>query len=170
MNNEDFKKILNKTINHCVETLMGKAKEYAADNDRLHNFNNSSISTYLTPAQVCCGYMAKHTTSINDMVFLGGEYPPEVWDEKIGDAINYLILLRAVIEEEGSKEKHSWYCKLARKIAILLGGDAYVDFQKLILSESSIDDYANFIIKYVDFYNKRLSDVEDKRVRDISRK
>lgn len=44
--------------------------------------------------------MAKHTVSIYDMCNSGLKYPIELWNEKITDHINYLLLLRAIIEEE----------------------------------------------------------------------
>ena len=34
-----------------------------------------------------------------DMVGTGGTYPLEKWDEKISDSINYLLILRAIVEE-----------------------------------------------------------------------
>ena len=33
------------------------------------------------------------------MVGTGGTYPLEKWDEKISDSINYLLILRAIVEE-----------------------------------------------------------------------
>ena len=44
--------------------------------------------------------MAKHTVSIYDMCNSGQKYPIELWNEKITDHINYLLLLRAIIEDE----------------------------------------------------------------------
>ena len=44
--------------------------------------------------------MAKHTVSVYDMCNIGDNYPLELWSEKITDSINYLILLRALVEEK----------------------------------------------------------------------
>ena len=46
--------------------------------------------------------MAKHTVSVYDMLRgleEGKSYPLELWDEKIGDSINYLLLLAAAVRE-----------------------------------------------------------------------
>ena len=47
--------------------------------------------------------MAKHTVSVYDMIRgleEGKSYPLELWDEKIGDSINYLLLLAAAVRED----------------------------------------------------------------------
>ena len=85
-------------LEHCTNTLINKAKEYATE-DRLHNFKIAATLQGITPIQALAGMMSKHTVSINDMC-RGGEYPLGMWDEKIGDSINYLLLLRALVEEK----------------------------------------------------------------------
>jgi hypothetical protein len=52
-----------------------------------------------TPEQALAGMMAKHTVSIYDMCCDGLSHPIEMWDEKITDHINYLILLKTLVEE-----------------------------------------------------------------------
>lgn len=44
--------------------------------------------------------LSKHLVSISDMCVDGREYSVERWTEKITDSINYLLILRAMIEEE----------------------------------------------------------------------
>lgn len=48
--------------------------------------------------------MAKHTVSIYDMSRANEAFPLELWDEKITDHINYLILLRALLVEEDEED------------------------------------------------------------------
>ena len=46
--------------------------------------------------------MSKHTVSVYDMIRgleSGEEYPLDMWDEKIGNSINYLLLLAALVRE-----------------------------------------------------------------------
>ena len=43
--------------------------------------------------------MVKHTVSIFDMVESGKPFDLALWDEKITDHINYLILIRAALVE-----------------------------------------------------------------------
>ncbi len=74
-----------------------KAKEYASDEDRLHNFKVAAAFNSQTPEQACWGFLTKHLVSLADMVASGKEYNFGAWDEKIGDALNYLFLLDAII-------------------------------------------------------------------------
>lgn len=99
MTTPDFNRIITAMLDHCTDTLIDKAKEYATD-DRLHNFKQAAHLQKVTPVQALGGMMAKHTISVYDMIATGETYPLELWDEKIGDSINYLLLLRAMVEED----------------------------------------------------------------------
>ena len=83
-----------------METLMNKAKEYATDGDRLHNFKVASEIQGISPTAALAGMMAKHTVSVYDMIKTGEVYPMALWEEKIKDSINYLFLLWALLHEE----------------------------------------------------------------------
>ena len=99
MKTPEFNDIITAMLNHCTETLITKAKEYATD-DRLHNFKQAAHLQGITPMQALGGMMAKHTVSVYDMIASGETYPLELWEEKIGDSINYLLLLWAMVNEE----------------------------------------------------------------------
>lgn len=99
MNGIAFNTIIDKTLDRCKEILKTKAGEYATDIDRLHNFKVAAVIENCTPAQALGGMMAKHTVSVYDMINSGKDYPMELWDEKITDSINYLLLLKAIVEE-----------------------------------------------------------------------
>ena len=99
MNTEKFNEIINEQMQRSVDVLVAKAKEYATE-DRLHNFKVAAHLQSETPIQALQGMLAKHTISINDMCNSGRTYPIEAWNEKITDSINYLLLLRALVEEE----------------------------------------------------------------------
>jgi hypothetical protein len=98
----EFLKIQEEQLARCVETLSAKAWEYA-DKDRLHNFKVAAELEGVTVRQALAGMMAKHTVSIYDMCKCPAAHTMPLWDEKITDHINYLILLRAVVEEESQK-------------------------------------------------------------------
>ena len=100
MNSEWFEKVIKKQIKSCEDVLIGKAKEYATDDDRLHNFKNAAGMMSCDPKEALAGMMAKHTISIYDMCRSGKDYPIELWNEKITDHINYLLLLKAIVEED----------------------------------------------------------------------
>lgn len=100
MNSEWFEKVIKEQIKTCEDVLIGKAKEYATDDDRLHNFKNAAGMMSCDPKEALAGMMAKHTISVYDMCRSGKNYPIELWNEKITDHINYLLLLKAVVEED----------------------------------------------------------------------
>ena len=101
MKTEKFESILNERISKCVKVLCSKADEYATE-DRLHNFKVAAELQNCTPITALAGMMAKHTVSVYDLIKRqeqGYVVPKEMWDEKIGDSINYLLLLTALIED-----------------------------------------------------------------------
>lgn len=100
MKSEVFNQHLQYMQSVTVDTLMQKAKEYATDGDRLHNFKVAAAVQGVTPMQALAGMMAKHTVSVYDMVGTGESYPLSLWEEKIKDSINYLFLLWAMVQEE----------------------------------------------------------------------
>lgn len=102
MNTETFDKIVNERCRLIKAILSAKAKEYARG-DRLHNFKRAGAFMFNSPEKVCFGFAMKHFTSIADMVddVENGEPPTkEMAAEKLGDAINYLILLEAILSEK----------------------------------------------------------------------
>ena len=102
MNTETFNKVIREQIERCENTLCQKADEYAVDDDRLHNFKVAAGLQDCLPTTALGGMMAKHTVSVYDMIRgleNGMCYPIELWNEKIGDSINYLLLLAAAVRE-----------------------------------------------------------------------
>ena len=103
---KEFEKIVNEQLETCKKVLCSKAKEYATE-DRLHNFKTAANLENCTPIGALGGMMAKHTVSVYDMINgtnEGFEYPMELWNEKITDSMNYLILLKALVIEENNME------------------------------------------------------------------
>lgn len=101
MNSKDFVEHINKRIEACTSLLGVKADEYATD-DRLHNFKVAAKIQNCSPITALAGMMAKHTVSVYDLIQRqeqGFNVPQSLWDEKINDSINYLLLLSALIEE-----------------------------------------------------------------------
>ena len=102
MTPEKFQEIAAARLRACRERLAEKNEEYARENNPLHNFHAAAAMNNCTPEEALWGMAAKHIISVRDMVFdrQQGIFPsPEMLSEKIGDAINYLILLEAVMEE-----------------------------------------------------------------------
>lgn len=101
MNVIEFKKLLNKRIALTEKVLTAKNKEYATDLDKCHNFKRAGAMLGIEPEQALVGMWTKHIISILDIVnkIHKQRVSKEMLEEKIGDAINYLILLEALIKE-----------------------------------------------------------------------
>lgn len=98
MQSQDFNTIIHEQIKICLDVLVKKADEYATE-DRLHNFKVAATLQDHDAVHALGGMMAKHTVSIYDMINSGKNYPMDMWEEKITDHINYLLILKALIEE-----------------------------------------------------------------------
>ncbi len=98
MTTEEFEDILEERLFQIRRTLSAKAAEYATD-DRLHNFKVAARVNNTTPARALWGMFTKHLVSVIDMVEGRIEPTDKLVDEKVGDMINYLILLEAVLKE-----------------------------------------------------------------------
>lgn len=99
-----FNAILAERIAKIKAVMEAKGKEYCPSEDRLHNFKRGAALIDQTEAQVCVGYMTKQLVSVFDLVTAearGDLLDTAMIDEKIGDCINYLILLEAILKEEG---------------------------------------------------------------------
>ena len=100
MNNPSFTAIIKHQIGHCLSLLTSKGKEYAGEKlDRLLAFKKAAALQGTTQAEAAFGMLAKHLVSVADMVAEPEKYPSDKWDEKIGDSINYLLIIRAIAEE-----------------------------------------------------------------------
>ncbi|MDD2679530.1 MAG: hypothetical protein PHO03_01830 [Candidatus Omnitrophica bacterium] len=98
---KDFERLFDRRVGACREVMIEKAKEYASEDDRLHNFERGADFLKQNPSTVCLNYMTKHLVSIYDIVQGEEQVTQALLDEKIGDAINYLILLEACLVDEG---------------------------------------------------------------------
>ena len=117
MNIEKFSKLLEYRIELMRSVLAAKSAEYSTTEDKLHNFKRAADMLQCTPERALIGMWSKHIISILDIVNKVDNniaLPPiDLLEEKIGDAINYLILLEALVKErihygeiqENSKDK-----------------------------------------------------------------
>ena len=109
MTREDFSRRVEKRVDLIRQTLLTKHKEYAKDDNVFRNFDEAAggLSLHGTSSEVLWSYMTKHLVSVKDIVADNKPVDTAVVSEKIGDVINYLILLEAMLNQQG--EKH---CKL----------------------------------------------------------
>ena len=96
-----FNTVIQKQFARCLEVLEIKGKEYVLGEDRLEMFKNAANDSGVNPKAALWGMVTKHITSLGAMCRTNSKNI-ELWDEKITDTINYLLLLRALIEEENN--------------------------------------------------------------------
>lgn len=103
MNNEKFQEAITRHLGTIEKNLLAKAKEYAVDGDRLHNFNRGASITGECREKVLFGFALKHLVSVIDMIDTiqkDGTAPSQyMLDEKVGDLGTYIALLYASIQE-----------------------------------------------------------------------
>ena len=98
--------LLEERFNKTRETYSTKMIEYANVNDVFESFKKGvGFSFHDTPEGVAWEYACKHFESIKTIISkCPGEVPTdELLEEKIGDAINYLIILEGLIKERGDQ-------------------------------------------------------------------
>lgn len=100
MTHERFNEIVNDETDRIKAILIKKQAEYNLDEDRLSHFKRAAALSQESPEKVLYGYMLKHIMSISDMIASGKKYSKEVWQEKMTDIHNYLILLLGLLEDE----------------------------------------------------------------------
>lgn len=105
MDNKDFNEILKARQRAIHNTLGMKEKEYAHGGDRLHNFKVAARMNGVTVSEALWGMATKHLVSVTDLVVGNLKPTPDMVNEKIGDMINYLILLEAVLWEENMESE-----------------------------------------------------------------
>lgn len=108
MTPERFNQIVDERKAKISNILQRKSLEYSRDGDRLHNFNRASAFARKAPTTVAWLFNLKHLTSIADLVDdleAGKTVTQSLVDEKIGDAVNYLILLEALIIDRAVGKK-----------------------------------------------------------------
>jgi len=99
MTNKEFVEIVNKQLRLCQIILTQKGNEYGSKDDRLIQLTKHGELNGIHPANAAWQLGCKHLVSISEMTKDPVMYPIEVWDEKITDAINYLLLIKATIVE-----------------------------------------------------------------------
>ena len=101
MNHKTFDKIVDRRLSLIKEVLSNKAKEYMQEDDRLYNFKRAGKINNVSPEKALWGMSTKHLVSVIDLVEGADKIKipsPDLIEEKIGDMINYLILLEAMLK------------------------------------------------------------------------
>ena len=104
MTQVEFDAVVERRIELIRSTLVTKGREYVRGDDRLWNFRNAASIERSTMSRSLLGKWGKHLASVIDFIYdleRGVTHSRAEWDEKLGDVINYGILLEAVVIEEG---------------------------------------------------------------------
>ena len=114
--------VVQRRIKLIQDVLQSKNEEYAGQEDVFKAFTESlPLSFHDTKQAVAWEFMVKHLQSIKMIIEArskSGKIPDEkVLEEKIGDAINYLILIEGMFKEdmeprklEESRLKYNYVC------------------------------------------------------------
>ena len=107
MTSEEFNLFLDNVIRvHIKGVMCAKSDEYSRREDKLYNFYRAGAMSENSPEECLRGMKLKHDVSLDDMLndlCIDKTHPQELWQEKLGDSINYLILLWALL-----KERYDW--------------------------------------------------------------
>jgi hypothetical protein len=105
---KDFDAVVEERLGKCREVLTSKNKEYASDVDKLENFKQAAGMKGETPERALWGMWVKHITSIRKIVedLDRGKVPTlALAAEKLGDNINYSLLLEGLLRERINGER-----------------------------------------------------------------
>lgn len=100
MDAQTFNTVIEAQLERSTSLLKAKNSAYNPNTDKLQGFKTAADLKRESTKAALAGMMAKHTVSVFDMCQSDEIFPIDVWNEKITDHINYLLLLRAVVEEE----------------------------------------------------------------------
>jgi len=99
-----FDDVVKERTESIKSVLISKAKEYASDDSRFYNFEEAGRMKGETAEKALYGMQAKHLVSVKkiiDDIENNNKYPSiELLNEKIGDSINYFILLEGLIKSK----------------------------------------------------------------------
>ena len=92
-----------------LDTLVKKNSGYATE-DRLHNFREGAKVSGLTTAQTAWGYLTKHLVALRDKIEKNDFSDRNDFKEKVQDSINYLCIIWAIGNDEGSDRHSCGFC------------------------------------------------------------
>ena len=101
MERSEFAIIAEKTLAEISETMVKKAKEYSTG-DAFSNFKDAAggLSFHDKPEMVAWEFATKHFQSIKDIISGKVSADQAAIDEKFGDAIVYLLLMKGMMTEK----------------------------------------------------------------------
>ena len=98
MKKSDFQKVLRDTHTNMLRLTASKGQEYSRDEDQLANFKRCAAECDITMQQAWSVLFTKHIDAIKFFIKNGRELSEPI-EGRIDDAILYLILLKAIVQE-----------------------------------------------------------------------
>lgn len=95
--------VINNLLEEATSTAYAKGKAYSGSEDSLDNFKRNAKLLGLTKYQVLSVYLNKHMDSINSAIKASPTLPVDETEGMRGriiDAVNYLTILWALIQED----------------------------------------------------------------------
>jgi len=86
-------------VHRTKNVMLARNKEYAEKGDKLSNFKQAAKVIGKHPLTALMGMFVKHLISIHKCWDEVDITPQEIWDEKLGDAQNYMLLAIAICED-----------------------------------------------------------------------
>lgn len=100
MKREQFIELRQRVLDACDQITKTKGVDYTkSSDDCLANFKEGSVFG-LTPLQTAGMFAKKHIDSIYNYIKTNGRSESEPIEGRIQDAINYLLFIQALIEED----------------------------------------------------------------------
>lgn len=92
-------KAIYEQMDRCNDILKKKFEEYGNHEDPFWHFERSAMLLGGTRETALMHLFAKHLTCIVEMAEDPDSYAVSQWNEKLADAINYLLILSAMVDE-----------------------------------------------------------------------
>jgi len=99
MHKIEFRCLIDSVYLSLIDLTTTKGEEYSRDADQLANFKRQAEELCMTPEKVLMVYLNKHLDAIKSFVKTGKIHSEPI-QGRIQDAILYLILLQAIVEEQ----------------------------------------------------------------------
>lgn len=105
MNTQEFNKHFDAVVERSRNVLINKRNEYANNQSVFNNFDQATgLSFHETNVSVAWEYAVKHLQSLKDIIKkvesnIDQSITPELINEKMGDIINYMILIEGMLKE-----------------------------------------------------------------------
>lgn len=99
MNYKDFEQMAMNSLAEIMERFHNKNIEYASVDDVFSNFKKAAggLSYHCKEEQVAWEYTVKHLQSLKDIIASDTPANAETIDEKIGDVIAYMLLIKGML-------------------------------------------------------------------------